>query len=160
MSKVFDVNNYVKEGAVHGDIYNDPEVFDIEMDKIFGQTWVYVAHESEVANPGDYKTTRIGKQPVIVSRSADTDEINVLFNRCRHRGASVCQKESGNANAFRCAYHGWTYANNGDLLGVPMKDGYGKEFDKSEMGLVKVACVDSYNGFIFASLNPDRKSVV
>lgn len=156
MSKTVNVKDYVREGAVHGKIYTDAEVFQMEMDKIFGQTWVYVAHESEVSNPGDYKTTRIGKQPVIVSRSADDGQINVLFNRCRHRGASVCQAESGNANVFRCAYHGWTYANNGDLLGVPMNDGY-ENFDRGEMGLIPVPKVDSYAGFIFASLNENVK---
>jgi phenylpropionate dioxygenase-like ring-hydroxylating dioxygenase large terminal subunit len=157
MVKTIHIPEYVKEGAVHGKIYTDPSIFKMEIDKIFGQTWVYVAHESEIANQGDYKTTTIGSQPVIVSRSADNGKINVLFNRCRHRGASVCQEESGNANAFRCAYHGWTYSNCGKLLGVPLKDGYGEEFEREEMGLIHVAKVDSYRGFIFASLNEDVK---
>jgi phenylpropionate dioxygenase-like ring-hydroxylating dioxygenase large terminal subunit len=157
MVKTIHIPEYVKEGAVHGKIYTDPSIYKMEIDKIFGQTWVYVAHESEIANQGDYKTTTIGSQPVIVSRSADNGKINVLFNRCRHRGASVCQEESGNANAFRCAYHGWTYSNCGKLLGVPLKDGYGEEFEREEMGLIHVAKVDSYRGFIFASLNEDVK---
>src|SRR5699024_997172 len=150
MAKTINASDYVREDAVHGKIYTDETVFKMELEKIFEKTWVYVAHESEVANPGDYKTTRMGKQPVIVTRSADNNEINVLLNRCRHRGASVCQEESGNANAFRCAYHGWTYSNSGKLLGVPMKDGYPDDFDRDEMSLMRVPRVNRYAGFIFA----------
>lgn len=157
MIDTIQISDYLKEGAVHGRIYTDPAIFKMELDKIFGQTWVYVGHESEIANPGDYKTTDIGSQPVIVTRSADSNEINVMFNRCRHRGASVCQDECGNANAFRCAYHGWTYSNCGKLIGTPFKDGYGKDFNREEMGLTHVPKVDSYQGFIFASLNKEVK---
>lgn len=154
MIETIDISNYVKEGAVHGKIYTDPDIFQMEMDKIYSRTWVYVGHESEIANPGDYKTTQIGSQPGIVSRSADSQSINVLFNRCRHRAASVCQEESGNANAFRCAYHGWTYSNCGKLLGAPFQDGYGEEFKREEMGLIRVPKVDSYRGLYLCE--PER----
>ena len=90
-----------------------------------------------------------GSQPVVVTRSADSEEINVVLNRCRHRGASVCQDECGNAHVLRCAYHGWTYSNSGKLLGAPFQDGYGEEFNREEMGLIRVPKVDSYRGFIF-----------
>jgi phenylpropionate dioxygenase-like ring-hydroxylating dioxygenase large terminal subunit len=122
---------------------------------VFKRCWIFLAHESEVPAGGDYKVARIGRQPVIVSRNADDGEINVLFNRCRHRGSAVCQREYGNANHFRCAYHGWTYASNGELIGVPFADGYGEDFDKARMGLVHVPRVASYRGFVFASLDRD-----
>jgi phenylpropionate dioxygenase-like ring-hydroxylating dioxygenase large terminal subunit len=144
-----------EDWRVSGQIYRDPEIFEREMTEIFGKTWVFVAHESELPSGGDYKTAHIGRQPVIVSRSADDGVINVMFNRCRHRGSRVCQREFGNANVFRCAYHGWTYNSAGDLMGLPFDDAYGPDFDKSSMGLVHVARVDSYRGFVFASLNPD-----
>lgn len=147
-----DINQYVGKDAIHRKVYTDQDIFDLEMDKIFGRTWVYVAHESEIANPGDYKTTYIGKNPVIVSRGSDDGEIHVVFNRCRHRAATVCQSDCGNANFFRCAYHGWTYSNKGDLVGMPFQDGYDGEFNKNEMGLIRVPKVESYNGFIFARL--------
>ena len=86
MVSTINIADYVKDGAVHGKIYTDPAIFKLEMDKIFSTTWVYVGHESEIANPGDYKTTKIGSQPVIVTRSADSGQINVVLNRCRHRG--------------------------------------------------------------------------
>lgn len=140
---------------VSGRIYRDAEIFEKEMASVFGKTWVYVAHESEIPSGGDYKTAFIGQQPVIVSRSSDDDSINVMFNRCRHRGSAVCQQEFGNSNFFRCAYHGWTYSSSGRLVGVPFDDGYGEGFDKGAMGLSHVAAVQSYRGFIFATLAGD-----
>lgn len=149
----------VRDDAVHGSIYTNPEVFELEMERIFSTSWVYLAHESEVANRGDYKTTVIGRQPVIITRGADDGEIRVLFNRCRHRAASVCQQETGNANYFRCAYHGWTYKNSGELVGVPFHKGYGPDFNKCELGLIPVPRVGIYQGFIFASLAEDGPSL-
>ncbi|MGG1660203.1 aromatic ring-hydroxylating oxygenase subunit alpha [Brevibacillus sp. NRS-1366] len=159
MKTHFDINQYIREGAINGRIYTEPDVFTLEMNKIFEKTWVYVAHESEVANQGDYKTTVIGQHPVIVSRGADDGEYYVMFNRCRHRAASVCQDEKGNANFFRCQYHGWTYTNSGDLVGAPFQDGYGEEFDRCKMGLIRVPRIASYRGFIFASLSEDGPSL-
>lgn len=154
MSEVARKEPYITDDwKVSGRIYRDPEIFEQEMDRIYGRTWVYVGHESEVADGGDYKTARIGRQPVIVSRSSDDGSLSVLFNRCRHRGSAVCQQEIGNSNYFRCAYHGWTYGSDGRLIGVPFDDGYGESFDKSQFGLVHVPRVDSYRGFIFASLS-------
>lgn len=139
---------------VSGRIYRDPEIFDRELARIFGHTWIFVAHESEIPDGGDYKTAHLGRQPVIVNRSSDTGEINVMFNRCRHRGSAVCQQEFGNANFFRCAYHGWTYGSSGQLTGVPFDEGYGPAFDKKSLGLAHVPRVASYRGFVFASLDP------
>ncbi|HZP26126.1 MAG TPA: Rieske 2Fe-2S domain-containing protein, partial [Dehalococcoidia bacterium] len=102
-----DVDELVQEGRVNSRVYGDPEIFDLEMEKIFHRGWVYVAHETELPDGGDYKLTYIGKHPVIVARSSDDNQIRVFFNRCRHRGATVCQLEYGNSNYFRCAYHGW-----------------------------------------------------
>jgi len=140
---------------IAGRAYRDQELFEAEMRTIFARSWVFVAHESEIPDGGDYKTARIGRQPVIVTRSADDGEVNVLFNRCRHRGSAVCQREYGNANHFRCAYHGWTYAADGTLVGVPFDDGYGDRLDKSQMGLVPVPRVERRRGFVFACLDPD-----
>lgn len=140
---------------IRGSVYRDDEIFAAESRSIFGRCWVYLAHESEVPANGDYKATWLGTQPVVVTRGADDGEIRVLFNRCRHRGAQICQEELGNSKFFRCAYHGWTYANTGKLVGVPFDDRYGDDFDKSELGLVAVPRVDSFAGFIFACLDED-----
>jgi phenylpropionate dioxygenase-like ring-hydroxylating dioxygenase large terminal subunit len=148
----------VEEGRVRTAIYTEPQVFDAEMERIFARTWVYLAHESEIAEPGDYKTVTIATQPVIVVRDKEA-RIRVLFNRCRHRGASVCQHEAGNALYFRCAYHGWTYECDGRLLGMPYASRYDPAFDREAMGLAQVPRVGMHRGFIWASLAPDGPSL-
>jgi benzoate/toluate 1,2-dioxygenase subunit alpha len=144
----------VEEDRVHGAVYSDPEVFAAEMELVFARTWVYVAHVSEIAAPGDYKTAHVGTQPVIVVRDADGG-IRVLYNRCRHRASVVCRERSGNANFFRCPFHGWTYRNSGELLGVPGALRYGGDFDKADLGLLPLPRVEVYRGLVFASVDPD-----
>lgn len=144
-------------GHVSGDIYRDPAVFELEMERIFHRWWVYTGHSSEVPNPGDYCLKTIGRQPVIMTRGAD-GEIRLLLNRCRHRGSTVCQLPRGNASVFRCQYHGWTYENDGTLIGVPRPDGYGPDFDKAAYGLRRVPRIGVHRGFVFASMSPTGMS--
>lgn len=143
---------------LHGSIYTSPEIFALEQQRLFRPNWLYVAHESEVREPGDYKTTYAGTQPVIVARGADDGELRVLLNRCRHRGAAVCHDDAGNANFFRCPYHGWTYRNTGELRGITYDDAY-PEMDRDALGLVKLPRVASYGGFVFASFAADGPSL-
>ena len=133
---VSDVGGLIRKDAVHRSIYTDPEIFELEMEH-FSRSWVYLAHISEINGPGDYKTTVIGKHSVIVSHLGD-GAVTALINRCRHRGATVCQHEVGNSRVFRCAYHSWTYANTGKLIGVPHPQAYGGDFSRDELGLVRV----------------------
>lgn len=142
----------IREDRVHRALYTDPAIFDEEMLKIFGGTWVYLGHESEVPKPNDFKTAYLGRRPIIITRNG-RGRLGAVFNRCAHRGATVCRTERGSAKIFTCPYHGWTYRNSGELTGVPWPTGYGPEFDKSEFGLGKVSRVESYRGFIFGSLN-------
>jgi len=135
---------------VHGSIYTDPDLFAVEQQRVFQRSWLYVAHESELREPGDYKTTFAGTQPVIVTRGADDGELHVLLNRCRHRAAMVCQNEAGNASFFRCPYHGWTYKNTGALRGITYGEGY-PDLDRSALGLVALPRVARFAGFVFAS---------
>lgn len=148
-----DYESLVKEDRVHISLYTNPAIFTDEMDKIFHRGWVYVGHRGEIPNPGDFRLKRIGRQPVIMVRDQQ-GEVHLLLNRCRHRGATVCQREQGNTRSFRCMYHGWTYSLNGDLGGVPSMDGYGEGFKREDLGLVKVPRVGEHRGFIFASLSP------
>ena len=115
-----------ERGRVHASVYTDADVFAEEMRRIFHRSWVYLGHESEVALPGDYKTTYIGQIPVIVSRTED-GQMHGVVNRCVHRGTTVCQMERGNSSYFRCEYHGWTYRNTGELIGITQKGGYAVE---------------------------------
>ncbi len=142
---------------VNSRVYIDQSVFDAEMQRIFEKTWVYVAHISEVNAPGAYKTTRIGKNSVIVSHAND-GKIYVLLNACRHRGNAVCRTSHGTARTFMCPYHGWAYGNNGDLLGVTSPEGYPQGFAKTLGGLLKLR-VGVYRGLIFASFDRDIPSI-
>jgi phenylpropionate dioxygenase-like ring-hydroxylating dioxygenase large terminal subunit len=143
-------------GEVPTAIFNDADIFTTERRKVFARSWVYLAHESEIPDPGDYVLRYIVDDPYIVVRSAD-GEIRALHNHCRHRGMQVCRSELGNASNFRCPYHGWTYRNDGALTGVPVqKQAYGDDFDKERLGLVRIAQLDSYNGLIFGCQDPDQ----
>ena len=146
------------EFRVRTQLYTDPQLFDEEMRRIFGRTWVYVAHESQVASAGDYLTTSIGAQPVIVSRGED-GRIHVLLNMCRHRGSVVCRDDSGNAQFFRCPYHGWVYRNDGTLATITEGTAYPDAFGASVGGLVPVPRVAVYRGLVFASLSPEGPSI-
>jgi phenylpropionate dioxygenase-like ring-hydroxylating dioxygenase large terminal subunit len=157
-SSQVDYKGLVLDDRISGRLYYDPAIYQEELEKIWHREWVYVAHESEVPQPGDYVTRNIGAQPVIVSRDED-GKVHLLLNRCMHRGNTVCQSDCGNSHAFRCAYHGWTYNNRGDLVGVPYAGGYDKSFRKEEFGLAKVPRVASHRGLIFASLSPTGPSL-
>lgn len=142
------------DGArVHRNAYVDPSVFAAEMRRIFMRTWVYVGHDSEVPDTGDFKATAVGAEPVILVRDAD-GQAQVLVNRCSHRGAVVCPVARGSASVFRCEYHGWSFGLDGTLTGVPFADGY-SGLDRQAMRLARVPRVESYRGFIFASFEPE-----
>ena len=162
--RVINYNELVREDAegfrVNGQVYHDPQVFEEEMDRIFHRGWVFVGHESEVAEPGDFITRQIGTQPVIMSRTND-GQVHVLLNRCRHRSATVAQQDRGNAFTFMCAYHGWTYGNDGHLIGAPFhggRGGYDECFKREDYGLLSVPRVASHRGFVFGSLSPTGQS--
>jgi benzoate/toluate 1,2-dioxygenase alpha subunit len=146
------------DDRMHRLAYVDPEVFELEMDRIFARSWVYVGHESEVPQPGDFITTTAGRQPIIMTRNRD-GAIRLLFNRCMHRGAIVCREERGTSSFFRCLYHGWCYDANGKLINVPYRGGYGDYFQTDELGLQPVPHVGSYRGFVFACLAPEVEPI-
>ena len=157
-SKTLSLMDLVQEGPadfrVHSSVYTDQGIFEQEMHDIFENGWIYVAHESEIPNPGDFVTRRMGTQPVIVTRGRE-GQTNVLLNVCRHRANAICREQQGSDTfSFRCPYHAWTYANTGELLGVADRTRYPKGFG-SDLDLLKAAKVGSYQGLIFASLNAD-----
>ena len=155
-----DIEAMVRPGRVHRRLYTDPEIFERELDRIFGRAWIYVGHDSQVPGPGDFYATRIGRQPVVMVRHND-GAIHVIHNRCAHRGTQVVGLERGHAEAFVCGYHGWTYETDGRIKSVPLNHGYPAHFDASaeNLGMAPLARVDSYRGFVFASLAAEGPSL-
>lgn len=144
-----------EQGLLDRRIFADKDLYDLEMKQIFARAWNFMCHESQIPNVGDYFINYIGEDQVIVVRDRSGD-VQVLLNTCRHRGNALCRAEQGNADSFVCSYHGWNYALDGELIGVPgMTPYYRKDFDKSQWGLAKAAQVDNYKGFYFATLDPD-----
>lgn len=142
------------------EVFTDPEVFELEMKYIFERNWIYLAHESQIAKPNDFLTTHIGRQPVLLVRNR-AGEIQCFLNACSHRGARLCRTKSGNRKTHTCSFHGWTYSSSGELLDVTdeANGAYPAGFDRSTLGLEPVARVESYKGFIFASLSADVQSL-
>jgi fatty-acyl-CoA synthase len=142
---------------VHGSLYTDTAIYRAELDRIWRRTWVYIGHESEVPKPNDYVMKSIGPEPILMTRDRD-GRIQLLHNRCSHRGNRVCVTERGNARFFTCPYHGWTFGNDGSLRGFPFPAGY-EGVDRSPLGLGKVARVASYKGFVFGSMASDGQTL-
>ena len=149
------LGDLVGDGRSSRLIYTDPDIFELELERIFGRAWIYVGHESQLRNPGDFFTTRIGRERVIVARHTD-GEVYAFMNRCAHRGAEVCPAAAGNAKLFICPYHAWTFRTDGTLDSVPLPDGYADiQARTAELGLERVPRIDHYRGFYFASLAAD-----
>ena len=146
----------VRDQEVHRDVYVSEEVFQLEMAHMFPNSWVYVGHDSQVPNPGDYFGTTIGTQPVLLVRHTD-GKVHVLHNRCPHKGTRITSETCGNTGKFfRCPYHAWSFKTDGSLLAIPLKKGYentGFEQSHAAPGMAPVRHVRNYRGFVFAKIN-------
>lgn len=143
------------------DMFTDPELFELEMKHIFEGNWVYLAHESQVANPNDYFTGYIGRQPIVITRNKD-GELNCFINACSHRGAVLCRKKKDNKAVFTCPFHGWSFNNSGKLVKVkdPNDAGYPDSFNCEGSHDLKKVRMENYRGFLFGSLNDEVKPLV
>src|SRR5688500_9029259 len=148
-----------RSATVDRRIYYDREIYDLELERIFARAWNFMCHDSQIPNPGDFFMTFIGEDRVIVVRDNEGNP-QVVVNSCRHRGNAVCRAEEGHASSFMCTYHGWTYDLKGNLVGVPrFKEVYHEELDRENWGLIKAAQIETYNGFIFANMDPDAPAL-
>jgi salicylate 5-hydroxylase large subunit len=145
-------------------VYTDPAIYAREQERIFrGPSWSYVALASEIPRAGDFKRTTIGETPVVVVRAADGG-VNVLVNRCAHRGVQFCTAAFGHTEGFTCPYHQWTYHLDGRLRAVPFRrgvrglGGMPQDFSLEQHGL-EVLAVTERRGVVFASFNPEVPAI-
>ncbi len=144
----------IQPGRVHRTMYTDPDIFELEMRKVFGGTWMFLGHDTEIPEPHDFVTKRMGLRPIILTRDGNGD-VHALINRCTHRGAQVCREDHGRKKFFTCGYHCWTYKSDGECVGIPQPKAYGPDFKLSDKRLGKIPLIENYRGFNFGTLNPD-----
>ncbi len=143
-----------REGKISPQIFVDNEIYRLEQERVFGRSWLFLAHDSMIPEPHDFYATYMGGDPVLVVRQPDRS-VKAFLNVCRHRGMRVCRAEEGNTRSFMCTYHGWTYDSAGKLIGVPnLEDAYFNRLSLEDNGLVQVAQVDAYKGLIFGNFDP------
>jgi len=144
---------------LHRSIFEDPDIFEAEMEFCFEKLWNFLCHESQVPNPGDYYATHIGSQPVFVHRQED-GSLKAFINACSHRGAVVTPFKQGNAKTLTCRFHGWSYKCSGECIGIKNEEGgYGAAFDRTHYSLTEIAELGEYRGFIFGALTDEVPSL-
>ena len=143
---------------VHRSAFVEDDVLQAERDNIFDRCWLYVGHESEVAEPHDFRTRDVGGRPIIMSRDAD-GEVHVMINSCPHRGMEVEGRAEGNGRFLKCFYHGWSFDSAGQLVAIRDEGAYGDWWDRSKACLPRPPLVDSYRGFVFLNWDPDAISL-
>ena len=141
----------VDAGLVSREIFVNQEIYQQEQEQVFSRAWLFVGHEAQIPKPGDFFVSSMGEESVILCRDRE-GQIHIFLNSCMHRGMKVCRYDEGNTPVFTCPYHGWSYATDGKLVGVPyFKDAYHQELDKSKWGLVHVPQMYNYKGGIWAT---------
>lgn len=144
----------IKEGLVSADFLRNQKWYELEKERIFGKCWILLGHVTEIPDAGDYVVRHILDDSLILTKTEDGD-IKVLLNTCRHQGMQVCRTEEGNTSHFRCPYHGWTYNNAGDLIGVPHQDEAYDDLEPERFALDEIES-GIYDGLIFGSLDPEE----
>ena len=141
----------LSQGTISREVFVNHSVYQQEQEQVFARSWLFVGHESQVPSPGDYFVSAMGEESVILCHDRQ-GQIHVFLNTCMHRGMKVCRYDEGNTAVFTCPYHGWSYATDGQLVGVPyFKEAYREELDKSRWGLIEVAQLANYKGTIWAN---------
>ena len=147
-----------EEYIVDNGVYTDRATFDAERERIFLGSWNFVCHESEIPSPGDYLTTTVAGQAIIVCRNRE-GKLRAFFNTCRHRAAEVVRDRKGNARDFVCFYHQWCYDLDGKLIGIPGKEAYKTSYNAAGLdglatGLVPVP-IDSLHRLVFVRFDDE-----
>jgi 3-phenylpropionate/trans-cinnamate dioxygenase subunit alpha len=158
MTSNIDVSTLVDAdgGLIDRSIYTDHGIYGQEMRRIFARSWLFLAHTSQFKKPGDFFTTFMGEDPVIVTMDK-TKNLRVYLNSCRHRGVRLCRADAGSTKMFNCTYHGWAFDLAGALQSVPNEKAYPEDFDKKDWSLIEVPNVAVYKGLIFGNWDPEAE---
>jgi len=141
-------------GLVSRDVFVDQPVYELEVERLFNQSWLFLAHETEIPETGNFVTRHLGGAPVVVIRG-DDGRPSAVLNSCRHRGAEVCRADSGSLRRFICPYHGWVYDKSGRLVTTTFDRHLPEGTDTAELGLLPVPRIESFEGLIFGSWKED-----
>lgn len=145
----------IANGLLDPRIYTDPEVYQQELERVFGRSWLFLAHDSQLPKRGSFVQTYMGEDPVLVVRQGD-GSVKAFLNQCRHRGMRICRADEGTNKTFTCSYHGWAYDLGGNLINVPEQErAYRNDIDKSAWGALKVPRIANYKGLIFGTWSAD-----
>lgn len=147
------------KGRLSRRVYWDDRIYQQELEKIFARSWLFLAHESQLPKSGDYLTTSMAEDNVIVVRQKD-GSVKAFLNTCPHRGNRISFSDEGNARSFICNYHGWSFGIDGALRGMAGQELFNDSgMDKTAHGLHPVAQVASYKGLIFGNMDPTAPSL-
>lgn len=140
-----------ERGEVSREIFVNEAIYQEEQERVFARAWLFIGHESQIPNPGDYFVSSMGEESVVLCRDR-AGAVRVFLNSCRHRGMKVCRYDEGNTTVFTCPYHGWSYGTDGRLLGVPYyREAYRSALDRSQWGLIEVPQLALHKGTVWAT---------
>ena len=148
------LNNQQEDWSLDQKFYKDTSIFDLEKHNIFYNSWIFIGHESQIPNKGDFFVYKLLDEEIIVLRNKE-NKVKAFFNVCRHRGSRVCLEEKGNTSRFSCPYHSWTYSLDGKLLAAKsLREG----IDKSKLGL-HPCNIESASGMLLINLSDNPQSL-
>jgi phenylpropionate dioxygenase-like ring-hydroxylating dioxygenase large terminal subunit len=148
------LNNQQEDWSLDQKFYKDTSIFDLEKHNIFYNSWIFIGHESQIPNKGDFFVYKLLDEEIIVLRNKE-NKVKAFFNVCRHRGSRVCLEEKGNTSRFSCPYHSWTYNLDGKLLAAKsLREG----IDKSKLGL-HPCNIESASGMLLINLSDNPQSL-
>ena len=139
-----------RDHSLPGRFYNDPAIFELDMEAIFHRRWLFAGCTCEVEDAGQYLTVSIGPSSIVVVRGNDK-VLRAFFNTCRHRGFRICDQEHGQAKSLVCPYHRWTYRLDGTLAYASYMP---EDFDRSQHSL-KPVHIRTLAGLIYICLADD-----